>query len=104
MTQQAPDPQAIHPEMQLLMSARKPAPAGQTLEQARAAWAAYSAALSQPHPANMQVHDRTIASGDIDVPVRIYRPEGPDGLRPCIIYMHGGGFMKGDLDSSDTFA
>ena len=104
MTQQAPDPQAIHPEMQLLMSARKPAPAGQTLEQARAAWAAYSAALSQPHPANMQVHDRTIASGDIDVPVRIYRPEGPDGLRPCIIYMHGGGFMKGDLDSSDTNA
>ncbi len=104
MTRQGPDPQAIHPEMQLLMSARKPAPAGQTLAQARAAWADYSATLSQPHPASMEVSDRRITSGDIEVPVRIYRPAGSDGPRPCIIYMHGGGFMKGDLNSSDTNA
>ena len=98
------DVQAIHPEMQALMAARKPAPAGETVEQARAAWTLYSAALAQPHPAGMAVYDRTIPSDDRDVAVRVYRPEGPDGPLPCIIYLHGGGFMKGDLDSSDTNA
>jgi len=32
-----PNTPSIHPEMQLLMSAREAVPAGQTLEQARAA-------------------------------------------------------------------
>jgi acetyl esterase len=99
-----PDTPSIHPEMQLLMSAREAVPAGQTLEQARAAWSAYSAALAHPHPTDMEVQDRMIPTGEIEVPVRIYRPAGPHGPRPCIIYLHGGGFMKGDLDSSDTNA
>ena len=90
--------------MQLLMSAREAAPGGETLDQARAAWTAYSAALAHPRPVDMEVQDRTIPSNGIDVPARIYRPAGPDGPRPCIIYLHGGGFMKGDLDSSDTNA
>jgi acetyl esterase len=98
------DAQAIHPEMQALVAARKPAPAGETVAQARAAWTLYSAALAQPRPAGMAVYDRAIPAGDRDVAVRVYRPEGPDGPRPCIIYLHGGGFMKGDLDSSDTNA
>lgn len=98
------NPQSIHPEMQLLISARASVPTGETLAEARAAWTAYSAALAQPRPANMEVHDRAIPLGDHEVPVRIYRPAGSSGPRPCIIYIHGGGFMKGDLDSSDTNA
>jgi acetyl esterase len=35
------------------------------------------------------------------VPVRIYRPaSAPDGA-PCVIFIHGGGFIKGSLDSGD---
>lgn len=37
-----------------------------------------------------------------DVPCRFYYPEGID-RPPCLIYLHGGGFMQGSLDSWDHF-
>lgn len=37
-----------------------------------------------------------------DVPCRFYYPEGVE--RPaCLVYLHGGGFMQGSLDSWDHF-
>ena len=37
-----------------------------------------------------------------DVPCRFYYPEGID--KPaCLVYLHGGGFMQGSLDSWDHF-
>jgi acetyl esterase len=37
-----------------------------------------------------------------DVPCRFYYPEGVDSPA-CIVYLHGGGFMQGSLDSWDHF-
>jgi acetyl esterase len=37
-----------------------------------------------------------------DVPCRFYYPEGID-MPPCLIYLHGGGFMQGSLDSWNHF-
>lgn len=37
--------------------------------------------------------------GDPEVPVRIYTPEGLDATVPCILHIHGGGFVVGNLDS-----
>src|SRR5262249_19759485 len=34
-----------------------------------------------------------------DVPVRIYRPANSTGLVPGLLYIHGGGFTLGDLNS-----
>src|SRR5687767_3258477 len=31
------------------------------------------------------------------VPVRVYRPAGADAGRPCLVWMHGGAFLAGDL-------
>jgi acetyl esterase len=101
---------AIHPEMQSIMDA-----SARTTEQlgprsaddvaaARRWWTAYTLALSQPHPEDMQVSDRMVSSDDGDVPVRVYRPGGLSSALPAIIYLHGGGFMLGDLDSSDSNA
>ena len=43
----------------------------------------------------------TIAPGPhVDVPLRIYMPEG-EGLRPGILYFHGGGFCTGSIDLVD---
>ncbi len=40
--------------------------------------------------------------GDPDVPVRVYTPTAPvDGLRPALLYIHGGGFMMGDIAMMD---
>lgn len=51
-----------------------------------------------PGPSGPAVHDRR-PLGDTGLAVRVYRP-GP-GLRPVVIYVHGGGFVAGDLDSHD---
>ncbi|MGE0223883.1 MAG: alpha/beta hydrolase [Acetobacteraceae bacterium] len=93
-----------HPDMKVLTEAQKVAYGGTTIAEQRAAWTAYTSRLAPPRPAGMIVRDAFIPTQDCEVPVRIYRPaDSPEAL-PCIIYMHGGGFMKGDLDSSDPIA
>jgi len=42
------------------------------------------------------VRDATVAG----VPVRAYRPDGKNP-RPTVVYLHGGGFVIGDLDTHD---
>ena len=37
------------------------------------------------------------------MPVRIYRPHGPSGTRPAVVFCHGGGFVLCDLESHDGF-
>ena len=40
--------------------------------------------------------------GDPDVPVRIYRPTAAaEAPRPCILEIHGGGFMTGSIEMMD---
>ncbi len=96
----------MHPDMEALLQAREQTsaqlgPRGDDATEARRWWNTYASILGQPHPADMHVYDRTIPTAHRDVPVRVYQPSGKRGPRPCIIYMHGGGFMLGDLDSSD---
>ena len=95
---------SLHPDMGALLEARKAAGPANTIEEQRHAWTKYSQALSQPHPADMKVEDRSLALAHGSVPVRIYRPANVYNSASCVVYSHGGGFMKGDLDSSDTFA
>jgi acetyl esterase len=94
----------LHPDMMTMLDARGAAGPAVTIAEQRTAWTAYSRALSTPHPDTMHVEDRPLALDHGTVTVRVYTPEAVTGAAPCIIYSHGGGFMKGDLDSSDTFA
>jgi acetyl esterase len=47
-----------------------------------------------------RVEDRVIGDG---LRVRIYWPQG-DGPHPVTLYMHGGGYVVGDLDTQDMIA
>ena len=95
----------LHPEMQILIAARDAAgPKGETPQEQRRFWFAYSRSLNEPHPADMEVWDEVVETAEHNVPVRLYRPAGLSGPAPAIMYMHGGGFMLGDLDSSDSVA
>jgi acetyl esterase len=49
------------------------------------------------------VSDRTMPGPAGEVPIRIYRPAGsrPDALLPGLVYLHGGGWVFGNLDSHD---
>ncbi len=54
----------------------------------------------------LNVTDRKIPglNGAPDVPVRIYLPKQRSGLVPCLIYLHGGGFVIGNLDQEHANA
>jgi acetyl esterase len=46
------------------------------------------------------VEDRALAGPGGDLPVRIYVPSG-NGPFPVVMYFHGGGWVIGDIESSD---
>ncbi|MDT0459464.1 alpha/beta hydrolase [Streptomyces sp. DSM 41527] len=78
-----------------------------------------AAKLPPPDTAGMEIEDRTVpfpelsASSQqgrpqspdvdvaVDVPVRIYRPHQAQG---AIVWLHGGGFVMGDLDTEHPWA
>lgn len=97
---------AIHPDMQILAKAR--APAGMfesSIEGQRAAWDYYAKGMYRAPPADMKVADHSVGGEGGSIAVRVYRPaDAPAAGAPAVLYMHGGGFMKGDLDSSETVA
>ncbi|MEZ5815663.1 MAG: alpha/beta hydrolase [Hyphomicrobiaceae bacterium] len=59
--------------------------------------------LAAPPPSVGRVEDSTIVQHGLQIPVRIYWPDGHQGKRlPAYIHAHGGGFVVGDLDMADT--
>lgn len=52
-------------------------------------------AFTPPRPAGLEVDDFRLGA----VPVRTYRP--PVASPPCVVYLHGGGWVVGGLDSHD---
>ena len=95
----------IHPEMALLVEGKKAMNAARTPEETACAFARYTELTQRPRPIDMQVDDRFFPGPEGGrIPVRHYRPRRAVSPAPCILYFHGGGFMLGDLDSSDTVA
>lgn len=41
------------------------------------------------------------ASGDPDIPVRVHRARGENGVLPCVYSMHGGGYVIGSYTMDD---
>jgi acetyl esterase/lipase len=52
------------------------------------------------------IDDKTIPGpdGSPDVTLRIYRPEKQSGRLPSLLWIHGGGYMLGELDQEDLTA
>lgn len=95
----------IHPDMADLLAARRFITAAETPAEKRANWTRYTSATAIPVPASIKTEDIVVPCGDHDVPVRLYRPAAAqEDPLPVVVYLHGGGFMLGDLDSSDTNA
>ena len=98
------DESEIHPDMKPLLAARVLMAPAKTPAEKRANWTRYTSAIAIPRPAHILAEDRTISTPDHAVPVRVYRREGQATGAPVLVYLHGGGFMLGDLDSSDSNA
>jgi acetyl esterase/lipase len=54
-------------------------------------------------PVPLTVRD-VVVPGEPDVPVRVYSPVGQDGPLPGVFYIHGGGFILGNIDMFDNDA
>ena len=67
---------------------------------ARKNLAELAAAAPAPDTAELEIEDRTVPA-DPDVPVRIYRPQRAQG---AIVWLHGGGFVMGDLETEHPWA
>jgi acetyl esterase len=48
-----------------------------------------------------RAEDRLVATSSASVPVRLYRPHRAAGSGPVAVFIHGGGWVFGDLDSHD---
>jgi acetyl esterase/lipase len=67
---------------------------------ARKNLAALAASVPTLDTTDLQIEDRTVPA-DSDVAVRIYRPHQAQG---AIVWLHGGGFVMGDLDTEHPAA
>jgi acetyl esterase len=70
-----------------------------SVEEAREASAAMAAMQGTPEPV-AGVENRTVPGMGGGIPIRIYAPSG-EGLLPVLVYFHGGGWVLGDIESSD---
>jgi acetyl esterase/lipase len=67
---------------------------------ARRSFAELAASVPAPDTTDMTVEDRTVPA-DPDVPIRIYRPHRAQG---AVVWLHGGGFVMGDLVTEHPWA
>lgn len=74
-----------------------------TPAEARAGFRTLSVDLRDPAavPPIGSVQDRTVPGGAGDLRARVYRPEAAGPL-PTVVFLHGGGFVIGDLDTHDV--
>jgi acetyl esterase len=88
----------------LLRLARLEGPPAETLPMAaaRRQIVASSRLLGGRQPIGA-VSDRAIAGPGGAIGLRFYTPHGIRGAAPALVYVHGGSFMHGDLDSHDAF-
>ncbi len=92
------DPQ-IAGLLSMMESAGAPAISAGTPEQARAGFRMMTVGLRDPASlAPVRSVDQLTLPGG--VPARRYRPE-VDGVVPTVVFLHGGGFVIGDLDTHD---
>ncbi|MWG33605.1 alpha/beta hydrolase [Halomarina oriensis] len=71
-----------------------------SVESARAALKSFFVD-TDPDPVGGEVSDFSIEGPESDIPVRLYTPGG-ERPHPALVYLHGGGFVLGDLDTVDN--
>ena len=71
-----------------------------SIAQQRQVYNKLCAHFRKPRPADITSTDLVVTGNDVDIPIRIYAPNSESNL-PVMLYLHGGGFVVGDLESHD---
>lgn len=94
---------ALADQAQASPASRENSPTPPEFVAARAEYRAERAHWNEGGPTMAQTLDGRIEVGDVAVPVRIHRPTA-EAVLPGIVFLHGGGFSLGDLDTHERIA
>jgi acetyl esterase len=102
-------PVVLDPDAAAVLAAFREAgrPPYETLSPAEAReWYLKARLVAHPEPPELaSVRAMTVPGPAGTIPVRIYTPltlRKADGMSPCLVFFHGGGWVIGDLDSHDV--
>lgn len=95
------DPQA-QALMTLLSEKGIPPVYTQTPVDARASYLARRSFTQPDAPEVGRVQDMSFSHAGVDIAVRVYHPTGASQVLPALVYLHGGGWTVGDLDTHDV--
>jgi acetyl esterase len=73
----------------------------QAVEQARLDYRKKTAKFGGHTAPMAEVRELRAPGPGEEIPLRLYRPAGVDNPSPALIYVHGGGWVLGDLESHD---
>jgi acetyl esterase len=94
---------AIQGLLSMLEAMQRPSLAGGTHEQARAAFRLLTVDMRSPDtivPVR-EARDIDVPGATGSLPARVYRPDA-DASVPTIVFLHGGGFVIGDIETHDN--
>lgn len=94
---------ALADQAQASPASRENSPTPPEFVAARAEYRAERAHWNEGGPTMAQTLDGRIEVGNVAVPVRIHRPTA-EAVLPGIVFLHGGGFSLGDLDTHERIA
>jgi acetyl esterase len=98
------DGKTLDPEMQLILRLQRlegPPVESLPIAKARRNVVASARLVGGDNPIG-EVTDRAIDGPGGRIGLRFYTPRGISGTSPALMYIHGGSFMHGDLDSHDS--
>jgi acetyl esterase len=97
------DPQA-QALMQLMIDKGVPPVNSMTPVEARASYRSRRTFTQPDAPEVFKVEDKVVSYEGVNVPVRVYHPHAaqPQAALPGLVYLHGGGWTVGDLDTHDV--
>ena len=97
------DPQA-QALMQLMIDKGVPPVNTMSPAEARASYRSRRAFTQPDAPDVLRVQDTALSYEDVSIPLRVYHPPAAQAQKslPALVYVHGGGWTIGDLDTHDV--
>jgi acetyl esterase/lipase len=83
-----------------LTAASPPEAVNWPLDEQRKSWNEVCKSFASPLPPGLRTVDLAVSREDQEVRIRLYQPAG-ERLRPGVLYMHGGGWVLGSIETHD---
>lgn len=93
----------LDPQLKGFIQRVQSLPKARSLADERRQWRQFCLGYNRPPPAGIRILNHSLSLTGREIPLRWYRPKAR-APQACLIYLHGGGWVLGDLDTQDTIA